>query len=77
VAQKAPLDRLLLETDAPHLTPAPRRGQQNEPAYVRFTAAEVARLRGISVEELAQATSRNVFQAFRMPDFAAPDVTGH
>ena len=69
VAQKAPLDRLLLETDAPHLTPAPRRGRQNEPAFVRFTATEVARLRGTSVEELGRATSRNVFQAFRMPDF--------
>jgi len=69
VAQKAPLDRLLLETDAPHLTPASRRGQQNEPALVRFTAAEVARLRRISVAELAQTTSKNVFAAFRMPDF--------
>ncbi len=70
VAQKAPLERLLLETDAPHLTPAPCRGQQNEPAFVRFTAQEVARLRKISVEELAQATSQNVFEAFRMPDAA-------
>jgi TatD DNase family protein len=71
VAKKVPLDHLLLETDAPHLTPAQRRGSQNEPAFVRFTAQEVARLRGIAEETLAQATTRNVSCAFRMPHDAS------
>jgi TatD DNase family protein len=66
VAQKAPLERLLLETDAPHLTPAPHRGRQNEPAFVRATAAAVARLRKISLEEVACTTSQNVYHAFRI-----------
>jgi len=68
IAQKAPLDHLLLETDAPHLTPAPRKGRKNEPAFVSYTAKEVARLRKISVEKVADATSRNVFQVFNVPE---------
>ncbi len=64
VAQKAPLEQLLLETDAPHLTPAPRKGRQNEPAFVRYTAEAVARLRKISLEEVARATSENLYRAF-------------
>jgi TatD DNase family protein len=71
VAKKVPLDRLLLETDAPHLTPAQRRGSPNEPAFVRFTAQVVARLRGMNAETLARATSRNVARAFRMPPDAS------
>lgn len=66
VAQKAPLDSILLETDAPHLTPAQRKGKKNEPAFVRYTAKEVAGLRNISLEEVADITSKNVFKAFRM-----------
>ena len=65
VAQKAPLDMLLLETDAPHLTPVPHRGRQNEPAFVRHTAEAVARLRKIPLEEVARTTSQNVYRAFR------------
>lgn len=65
VARKTPLDRLLLETDAPHLSPIPRKSRKNEPAYLRYTALEVARLRNISYEELAEATSRNVNRAYR------------
>jgi TatD DNase family protein len=67
VAQKTPLDRLLLETDAPHLTPAPKKGRRNEPAFVRYTAEEVAKLRKISFDRLAETTSRNVFEAFDIP----------
>ncbi|UCF93888.1 MAG: TatD family hydrolase [Desulfobacterales bacterium] len=67
VAQKAPLNRLLVETDAPHLTPAQRKGRQNEPAFVRYTAQEVARLRNIALEEVARATTENVYQAFHFP----------
>jgi TatD DNase family protein len=64
VARKAPLNRLLLETDAPHLTPAPKKGKKNEPAFVRYTAQEVARIRRITFEEVATATTQNVLQAF-------------
>jgi TatD DNase family protein len=53
-----------LETDAPHLTPAPKKGRKNEPAFVRYTAQEVARIRGIAFEEVATATTLNVLQAF-------------
>ena len=66
VAQKAPLEHILLETDAPHLTPAQRRGKKNEPAFVRYTAEEVAGLRNISLEEVAETTSENVFKAFKI-----------
>lgn len=65
VARKAPLDRILVETDAPFLAPVPHRGKTNEPAYVRHTAEYVAELRGISVQELAEATSNNFFTLFK------------
>lgn len=54
-----PLERMLLETDAPFLTPKPKRGSINEPAYVRYVAEHVATVRGISVEAIADATTRN------------------
>lgn len=59
VAVEIPLDRLLLETDAPYLTPVPYRGKENQPAYVRFVAEEIAKLREITFEEVAAVTSRN------------------
>lgn len=59
VAVEIPLDRLLLETDAPYLTPVPYRGKENQPAYVKFAAEEIAKLRGISFEEVAAVTSHN------------------
>lgn len=64
VAQKTPLDRILVETDAPYLAPVPYRGKTNEPAYVRHTAEHVATLRGITLEELASATTENFFRLF-------------
>lgn len=64
VAQRVPLARLLIETDAPYLAPVPHRGRRNEPAYVPFVAAEIARLRGESVESIARATSDNFFRLF-------------
>jgi TatD DNase family protein len=57
-------ERLLVETDAPYLTPAPRRGERNEPAYVRQTAALVAQRRGISYAELEQIVERNAASLF-------------
>lgn len=64
VATLVPLDRLLVETDAPYLAPVPYRGKLNHPALVRHVAEEVARLRGIDVEELADATTSNFFRLF-------------
>ncbi len=57
VARHVPLDRLLLETDAPYLTPHPHRGKRNEPAYIPLIAGEIARLRGIDVAEVARETT--------------------
>lgn len=64
VARKAPLDRILVETDSPYLAPVPYRGKTNEPAYVRHTAECVAELRGLSYGEVAAATSDNFFRLF-------------
>lgn len=65
VAMKCPLDRILVETDSPYLAPAPFRGKANQPAYVRHVAEEIARLRGLSAEAVAQATTDNFFALFR------------
>lgn len=65
VAQKCPLDRLLVETDSPYLAPAPYRGKQNEPAYVKYVAEEIARLRGTSLDAITQATTDNFFKLFK------------
>ncbi len=59
VAKIIPLDRLLIETDSPYLTPEPHRGKRNDPTYVRYVAGEIAELKGISYEELVEATNRN------------------
>jgi TatD DNase family protein len=65
VARHVPLERLLIETDSPYLAPVPHRGQRNEPAFVRHVAEEIAALRGIGLEELAAASTRNFFTLFR------------
>ncbi|HVN34853.1 MAG TPA: TatD family hydrolase [Casimicrobiaceae bacterium] len=64
VARRVPLDRLLIETDSPYLAPVPFRGKRNQPAYVAHVAAEIARLRGVSVEAIGAATSANFFRLF-------------
>jgi TatD DNase family protein len=64
VAKTTPLDRLLVETDAPYLAPVPNRGKRNEPAFVRDTAAFVAKLRETTLEELAAATTENFYRLF-------------
>ncbi len=65
VAKRVPLERMLIETDSPYLAPVPRRGKTNEPAWVRYVAEEIARLRGISLEAVAEATSANFFRLFK------------
>jgi TatD DNase family protein len=67
VARQVPMERMLIETDSPYLAPVPYRGKTNQPAYVRYVAEEIARLRGVSVEEVAQATSENFFRLFGVP----------
>jgi TatD DNase family protein len=64
VARLVPLNRLLIETDAPYLAPVPHRGKTNEPAFVRYVAEEIARLRDTSFEEIAAATTRNFHTLF-------------
>ena len=64
VARKCPIDRILVETDAPYLAPVPLRGKTNEPAYVRHTAQFVADLRGLPLAELAEHTTNNFFNLF-------------
>ncbi|MCX5826394.1 MAG: TatD family hydrolase [Deltaproteobacteria bacterium] len=64
VVRQVPLNRLLIETDAPYLTPLPHRGKRNEPAYVAFTAKKVAELKGLSVPEVGRATADNAIKLF-------------
>lgn len=64
VARWAPLDRILVETDAPYLAPVPMRGKRNLPEYVRYVAEEIARLKGLSFDEAAEATTANAFRLF-------------
>lgn len=65
IAQYVPLDRLLIETDAPYLAPVPHRGKTNEPAWVVHVAEEIARLRNEPLERIAAATTENFFRLFR------------
>ena len=65
-AMNVPLDRLLIETDSPYLSPEPMRGRRNEPTHVRFVAEKIAALRGIPVEELAAATTQNAMNVYRI-----------
>lgn len=64
VAQAVPLERLLVETDAPYLAPVPHRGKRNEPAYVRHVVEEIARVKGTDFETVAAASRENFFRLF-------------
>lgn len=66
IAASIPLERLLIETDCPYLTPHPHRGKRNEPAYVKLVAEQVAALRGLELPALSKATSENVKRVFRL-----------
>ena len=64
IVRDLPLDRLLVETDAPYLAPVPYRGKRNEPAFIAATAAAVAELKGLELQHLAEMTSANFFRLF-------------
>lgn len=66
IAKQVPIDRLLIETDAPFLTPHPHRGKRNEPAYVKLVAEQIAALRGMTLEELAKITTENALKLFNI-----------
>lgn len=66
VAKEIPLSMLMLETDSPYLTPVPFRGKENQPAYVKYVADEIAKLRGLSVEEVVSITTANAERVFKI-----------
>ena len=75
VARRVPLERMLVETDSPYLTPVPYRGKSNQPAYVRYVAEYIAELRGESLESIARVTRHNFFDLFSgaaVPDEKSP-----
>jgi TatD DNase family protein len=65
-AQNLPLDKILVETDAPYLAPVPKRGRENHTAYTRYVVDKIAELRGVSAEEIAQATYQNAMRIFKL-----------
>ena len=66
VVRNVALERMLVETDSPFLTPVPHRGKRNEPAYVRFVAETIAEVKGVVLEEVAETTTRNVQDLFKI-----------
>jgi len=70
VAREIPLEKMLVETDAPYLPPQPYRGKRNEPAYVAITVAQIAHLRGVDVDAVSRATAENAMDIFRIPKTA-------
>lgn len=66
VVKKAPLDRIMIETDAPYLTPQLVRGQRNEPQFVRYVAARIAEIKGLSYDEVVEETSKNAIEFFNL-----------
>lgn len=66
VAKVVPLDRLLVETDAPYLAPVPYRGKRNEPGYTRYVVEKIAELRDMPFEEIATQTTNNAHRLFRL-----------
>jgi TatD DNase family protein len=67
VAKSIPLNRLLVETDSPYLSPVPHRGKPNEPGRTRFVAEKLAEIHNISFDEMANRTTENAIELFRLP----------
>ena len=70
ITRELPLDHLLLETDAPYLTPHPHRGKRNEPAYIPLIAQEIARLHSVSIQQVAEVTHANAQRLFKFKNIA-------
>ena len=64
VVQEVPLDKMMVETDTPYLSPKPHRGKKNEPAYAVYVAEKIAELKKISIEEVADATTETAYNLF-------------
>jgi len=73
-ALEVPLDRMLIETDCPYLAPVPNRGKRNEPSFVKETARKLGELRGLSMEEVGEHTSRNFYDFFKISETAESKV---
>jgi TatD DNase family protein len=73
-ALEVPLDRMLIETDSPYLAPVPHRGKRNEPLFVKETARKLGELRGLSMEEVGERTSRNFYKFFKLAEIAESKV---
>ncbi|MFW6029611.1 MAG: TatD family hydrolase [Halanaerobiales bacterium] len=67
VVKEVPLERILIETDSPYLTPVPFRGQRNEPKFVRFVAEKIAEIKDISLIEVAETTTANAIKVYNLP----------
>jgi len=77
IVKQIPIERIVIETDAPYLTPQPRRGKRNEPAFVRFVAEELARIKGLSVNDIDRITTMNARQLFGMPVDENDEAVAH
>jgi len=73
-ALEVPLDRMLIETDSPYLAPVPHRGKRNEPAFVKETARRLGELRGLSMDEVGDHTSRNFYNFFKLTEMVESKV---
>ena len=74
-ALEVPLERMLIETDSPYLAPVPNRGKRNEPAFVKETARKLGELRGLTMEEVGQQTTRNFYNFFKLTETAESKVS--
>jgi len=67
VVKEVPLERIMIETDSPFMAPVPHRGKQNEPSFVPYVAAQIAKIKGLSLEEVARVTTENAIRFFKLP----------